>query len=653
LARGNLEGLEAWLRERRRALPVEGGSRDLLHDLLLRTDRPAEAAALWEDAFDRGEVGMVGLEIPAALRNVDPFAALFIPARQAIAAYEARRGPDEAPSTQVLDHTVSRILDDGSILMLTHTVLKLSSQEAVEAYGQSGGGGGMLAARTIGADGTVTDVVNLSEAGVGSFPNLTPGCYVETFSARLAPASPMLRGGTDHWRFYFRSRDELMARTEFVLAAPSDYPLDFSPRGSPPPLQERTLDALTLRRWAATDVPPLRSEPLSVSSDAYIPSIRVARGFDWDVAMSGLGEALYASDYVPLEVADFARDLCRGLDRDGCARTVYDWILDEIESGGVTESITSTFQRRSGARARLALAMLEANGFPVELYFATSLERDLVETPVAESSRYYYPVLRVGDTWLTIEADEAPFGFLPPEIRGMPAAVFRPREQAFRTVVLPRGTDEEGFHMRLDLEVDPDTGNVRVEGVMEAHGAFAADFRDGLKERSPADWEGDLTGVAVSPSFPGAEVERIAVEGLEDREGPLRIVFTATARGLALRRGGAILLPPLMPQQFTGGYAPLPSIENPAVSFPPKILDLEVRVRAPGYAPAAPPGAAIDTDWVSFEQTIRETEEGGVLHRRVRIGMGRLEPEQYAPFAQAVRRAESLWNIPFELRRSR
>ncbi len=652
LQQGDTAGLETLLRERLAEEPTNGGWVELLAGLLLREGRAAEARTVWLDHADRtGDAG--ALAQAAALDDIDPHAALFIPAALAIAAYEARRGEQEAPATQILDHTVSRVHDDGAITMLTHTILKLSSQEAIERYGQSGGGGNLVA-RTIAPDGSATNVLNIAQAGVGSFPNLTPGCYIETFSARTQEPSPLLQGGTDHWRFYFQSADETMAWTEFVVVSPPDDALELSPRASPPAEQRRELGALRVQRWSARDVTPLRVEPYSIQSDAYVPSLRVARGFDWRRMFVGLADALYGADYVPLEVLEFARETCAGLDEAACARTLYDWILDTIESGDFGESLAATFQRRSGSRSRLLVALLRAAGFHPRLLLATSLERDLTETTVAEAGRFYYPVVEVAGTYLTIEHDEAPFGFLPAEIRGMPAAAFDPLGDEFETVTLPERPDlREGLAVDLDVEVEPDGGDVRVAGTITITGGFAADLRDGLLQRSPADREGDLTGAFISPSFPGAEVESVQLEGLEDREAPLVVRFAAAADGMAVRRGGTLLLPPIVPQMLSRGYAPLPRIEHPAVAFPPVRIDVRLRLHVPGWRVVAPPGHELEAAGVTFDQRAEDLEDGDTLVRSLAITHARLEPDAYPAFAEAIRRAENLWNLPLELRRDR
>jgi tetratricopeptide (TPR) repeat protein len=655
LQAGDTTGLEELLRARLEKYPDNESYLGLLVDLLLRAGRRDEAIALLEDAVSFAQpTNSSAVESVAAMEGFDPYSSLYIPAPLAIAAYEARRGEQEAPATQVLDHTVSRILDDGTIRMVTHTILKLSSQEAIEAYGQSGGGGA-LAARTIAPDGSATNVVNIAQAGVGSFPNLTPGCYIETFNARVDPPSPLLQGGTDHWRFYFQSADETMARTEFVLVSPTDYELDFSPRADPPNPSQEELDVLRLRRWAGHDVQPLRVEPMAVQSDEYVPSVRAARNYRWDRLIAGLADAMYAGDYVPLEVADFAHTTCDGLDENGCTRALYEWILENVEPGDFGESVAATYQRRAGSRSRLIVALLRAAGFSPRLLLATSIDRDQTESPIAEAGRYYYPVVEAAGTYFTIEADEAPFGFLPAEIRGMPAALYDPAGMdGLETVTLPERPElQEGFVARLDLQIDPEGGDVKVEAEIEVTGGFAAELRDGLLQRSPADREGDLTGIFVAPSFPGADVESITIEGLDDREAPLLVRFIASAQGLTVRRGGTLLLPPPVPQSISSGYAPLPSIEHPAVVMPPLRIDLQLRIHAAGWRVGGLSGQGVEADGVRFTQESTDEGDGGTLRRVLDISRLRLAPDAYPPFAQAIRRAENLWNMPVELRQAR
>ena len=62
---------------------------------------------------------------------------------------------------------------------------------------------------------------------------------------------------------------------------------------------------------------------------------------------------------------------------------------------------------------------------------------------------------------------------------------------------------------------------------------------------------------------------------------------------------------------------------------------------------------AVDGEQVTFSQNVERLEDGALLTRLLEIQMGRVEPDEYGAFAQAVRRAESLWNMPLELRRAR
>ncbi len=656
LQRGDTDGMEEVLRARLARNPRDAAALAALADLLARDGRTGEAIRLHDELLARtGEAANAGaLRTVSALLGVDPFSALRIDARQAIAAYEARRPPREPPSTQVLDQTVSRIFPDGSIRTVTHTVLKLSSQEAIDAHGQAGGGagGGLVLARTIAPDGSITDAVGIARGAATSFPNLSPGCYVDMLSVRHAEAAPTLQGGTDHWRFYFRGQNEAMARSELVLVAPSDYPLDVSPRADPPDPVVAAAAGLSVRRWTAFDEPPIHPEPMAVSADAYVPSVRAARGFTWARSLASLADNLYAGEYLPIEAAQFARARCAGLRGRECARALYDWLLDTIEQGGFGDSLAATFQRKAGSRSRLMHAMLGAAGIDADLLLATSIDRDRTPSEIAEPSRYYHPVLFAAGTWFTVEHDEAPFGFLPPEIRGMPAVRLYPRVEGVHETILPDAAPgHDGLAATFDLDVDAATGEVKASGEMSLRGAPAADVREALLRRSPADRENDLTTAFVSPTFPGADVEEVSIDGLDDREAPLVIRFAARVPGFAARRGDRLILPPLVPQRLSGGYAPLPVVEHPALAFPPAAIDVRATIRAPGYAAGPHPGASVDRSGVRFSQAFERTDSGVSVRRNLSVSMARIEPPDYPAFADAIRRAESLWNVPLELRR--
>ncbi|MBC7172276.1 MAG: hypothetical protein H5U40_07625, partial [Polyangiaceae bacterium] len=98
----------------------------------------------------------------------------------------------EQPQVLVLDYNAVRIYPDGSNMSLVHQVVRVQSEEAVDAHGEFSvpEGAYLLRLRTIKRDGTVLEPDLIEGKETISLPSLAVGDFVE--SEMLIPSAPSL-----------------------------------------------------------------------------------------------------------------------------------------------------------------------------------------------------------------------------------------------------------------------------------------------------------------------------------------------------------------------------------------------------------------------------------------------------------------------------
>ena len=133
----------------------------------------------------------------------------------------------------VLDRTVTRVFPTGARLTLTHNIIRVQDKDAIDKFGevQIPADADVLTLRAIKADGTTREPEELAEKETISVPDLEPGDYVEF--EYVDPASPpgAFPRGFLAERFFFRSYDAPLYRSEYVVAAPPEMKLQVDRRG--------------------------------------------------------------------------------------------------------------------------------------------------------------------------------------------------------------------------------------------------------------------------------------------------------------------------------------------------------------------------------------------------------------------------------------
>ena len=150
----------------------------------------------------------------------------------------------------VLDRTVTRVFPTGARLTLTHNIIRVQDKDAIDKFGEVQIPIGRRRARAARGQGRRHDA-----RARGDWPRRRPSRCPTSSRATTSSSSTSIRaappgafpGGFLAERFYFRSYDAPLYRSEYVLAAPREMTLQVDRRGDGVPARERRATPTALR----------------------------------------------------------------------------------------------------------------------------------------------------------------------------------------------------------------------------------------------------------------------------------------------------------------------------------------------------------------------------------------------------------------------
>jgi hypothetical protein len=573
---------------------------------------------------------------------------------EVISAFEASGRSYAEPQVLVLDYTVVRVFEDGSSVDLTHNIMRMQSQEAVDENGEFGvpSGARLLRLHTIKADGTRLEPQAIDGKNTLSLPNLAPNDYVEFEFMRAETPSVGFPGGFLGDRFYFRSFEVPFDHSELVVILPASVEPVIDPRGPAPETIVETKDGLKVLRWAARESRPLPAEPLSVSSREFLPSINIGFRADWAAYVESLRDLLADKDLYDPEADQMVRELLKdlaGAPASRRAQRLFRWVTEEIEAtDDVFGLAPAMLAARTGSRERVLRYMLGLAGIDSELALVRGAEADHSKAVLPDPDTFGYLLLRVqterGPLWLHAGMRDAPFGYLPAHVHDEPALMLSKSHESTRTPAL-----------RLEDELR----QVKVELTLSADGSAEGRVRETLHGLRATSWRNDLDGVPaaelharfeesyVARLVPGARLVSLEVESRDDPEAPLVLDFRFEVASIGHRAGKEWRVPPLFTNGLSTSYARVATRTVPELIAGVTATDVSVELVLPKGAKVVslPKPQKLAFAGQSRFETKTEKLEGGVrVERSLRMPVQRVDTKAYpelAAFCRAVDLSEA------------
>lgn len=559
-------------------------------------------------------------------------------------------------AARVLDYSAVWAHADGSSRMLEHEIVQLQSAEAISRFAEFPKNQGlMLRLRVIKKDGRVLEPEDVAGKPTVTFPHLELGDFIETERVISRPGDGQHGQSFVGPQWFFREEDVPYARSEFVVITPKDKPLVIETHGQLPPPTIEQLPAVVVHRWRVDDSPAAPSEPSSAPASEFLPSVRIGWGIDLKTRLRNLSDSV--AEVIPNDprIVRIARRIVDGvperqpLER---ARRLYRWVLQNVEHGEETDGRRVVIGK-NGNRWRGFTALARALDLKAEFALAQNRLALPPKSPLSEATAFSEPVLRVqtrgGEAaWLTFEppvannpasAKNLPFGYLPADVRGMPAYLLDESTKNPR-VMVPDGGSPDAINLSGRVQLASD-GSAKIELAQTYTGKYAMQLRTGITQLPQAQLRDVLESRLLGQSLRGARLLSHRVEHLDDVDRPLVIRMSASMQNFAQREGKRlVIVPPLMPR--LSGLARLPSRQTPLLLGSANHQDLVLEIELP-------PSAELEN---RFEKArIQDGERLVVVNdeqlgktvrlaRSIEIPAGRVQPGEYPQFVQFARRVD-------------
>ena len=713
--------------------PDPDGMRRDLARLLVARGRAAEAVALLEPHLERsdgeGTVAWADAAIAAGQRErarariarllADrpdapqvvkaartlglplPLDAYRLDGRAVIAAFEQSGRRYAAPAVVVLDRTVTRVLDSGAALTLTHEIVRVQSKDAIEKWGEVSvpEGAEVLTLRTHKPDGTTREPEEVAGKDAISAADLAIGDYLEKETLELeAPHDALAPAAPGRWgylgdRFYFQSFDAPLDRSEYLLvtspAMAGALALD-SRAGAPVPVRAAAPDGAVVTTFAARQVPQLFAERSAVPVIEHVPSVRLSAGATWGGWARFLREQMYgtARDGAVLDraVAQI-RAQAGGSSPEALAAAATAWVGQNVESDDDLRGM-ATVAVASGRGNRVAALQAVARRLGLKTQLVLGRSRFVADpaaaTPIQEADDFAEVLLRfelpgAQPAYVDPRLKHAPFRYLSPGIDGGPVL-----ELATATFQIAHGGTRDGRDVALTVRLADDgqaTGQVveTVRGWPALEWAEVVDRFGADETKLRQDFEQRWLGV----HFPGAALKDLRVEILGS-DGKQRVPQGAPGGGggVAASAGVAAATEPVTAAtvrlQYSFVSPRFAAISGDRLRFVPSFFrallgrryateprrstglmtgfevptTLTARIVLPGDArlePAASPHVRlIDRAGLYRFREERRLEAGAgpggtlELRRETRLALQRIAPAAYAAVAAELRAADAM-----------
>ncbi len=550
-----------------------------------------------------------------------------------------------------IDFAANKYFKDGSSIQLTHTLKRVMTKNAIDAYGEVSipKGARLIHARTIKQDGSVQTPKRVSGKSTLSMPGLAPGDFVEL--AYLTYESSFLKSRThrEGTRFYFKMTGISSMRSEYVVINPSG---EFLRINDAPNMESFSYQGQNAVRFLKTNSPRPRDEPRTLPQDEFLPWIQNVN--EGTIQPSPESSRLFVRETLldHIRLSDESEHILKDLTKSVQAESedervkqifykVTDYFVDSSTS--LKKELAHSVLEKEGNPMLALKAIYDRLGIENQVYLIRSKYASPVFHPMFEFQQYSHAALRVvmpdsgKVVWLTSFAKDAMFDQMSPAFTGEPAVCVSCEEAAFDTVPT-EGFSERKVTHRLDTTLDAN-GTLKGKAVFTMNGDFAMTLRDLFRKRQETRQRDLIMDSIMNAVIPGSVVKQYDIRALADRDVPVEIVIDFEREQFARRdaSGKALLIEvALFRSGVEQAYATLPDRVTPMMVGNPVNSDQELVIKLPSGMKAQVRSQS--GEWThdsEFGTLNRKTVLDGdtlTLGSRLSLDIQRVQVKQYDAF---------------------
>jgi len=570
-----------------------------------------------------------------------------------IADFEQSGHTYDGPQVLVWDYMVVRVFPDGSALKLVHSIQRVQSDEAADELGEVSipDDARVLTLRTVKADKRVLEPDAISGKDTVSLPTVTAGDYTEVEYLIADDPSSAFPHGYVGDRFYFRSFEVPFETSQLIMVLPADMAITVDGRGDAPVATETTQGTERVLSWKVTQSRPVPPEALAVAHREYVPSVRVVAKAPWSDLVSSLRDALLDKDIQDPEIVRLVASIVGEASPDDHAmraERLYHWVLANVEDDSQLFGQAAVMLRaRSGNRARVLHHLLSLAGVPSQIALVRSKGADATISDLADPDTYAFAVVRVGGTaptWLSTVDRWAPYGYLPPALRGQDAIMLGEGGEIVHVRASEEGEDRRSTTMDITVTAN---GSATFEVVEHFRGAEATGWREALEGTAPAELERRFEASYVTTLVPGARLKSLRMTGREGTAASLVLQYSFEVSQLGRRVAQGWALPAVVPARLSSRFATVARRTTTEILTPPVDTDITLRFHLPEQrtAPHLQPGQELHGPAGTLFILRSEWTDGVLaLHRKVRVPMVRVPPKLYPALTEFCRKVDEIEN---------
>lgn len=635
--------------------PADGHARLALADARFAAGNTAALAQALATALNEGaEAGPLldAIDLVEGITELEPYR---VAARPVIEAYEKSGRHMPGTAARILDYAAIWISSDGSSRMLEHEIIRIQSEEAIDKFAEHRRLEGLvLHMRVLKKDGRTLEPEAVSGKPTVTFPHLEVGDYIETEHVIYFQAE---EGGDSYTgpRWFFREENVAYARSEFLVVAPTHQKLDIETTGNVPDPKVTQDGQFVTRHWRVDFSPAAPTEPLSAPVTEFLPSVRIGWGVTLEKRLLQLADAVTPVTPIDPRIRRIAENIVKPLPRSATkkrARQLYHWVLSNIQHGEELDG-RRVIVGKNGNRWRALMMLCRALGIPTSYAIGKNQLEQPPRGPMSRAELYSIPVLRVGPAksaeWLTVNDKHAPFGYIPAEARGMPAYLLDAGAPKKTQLPSDGAVDRLAYVGNMTLAGD---GSADFEVVRRFEGKYAAQLRGGLEQVPERQLRDVLESRVLGSDLKGARLASYDIQRRDDLDAPLGLAMKGSVSQLAHPAGRGLSLPPPFTPRLSS-IASLPTRQTPLLVREALDRTIRIEIRLPkGAKVALPKPTRLVEGPRSVVVSDRIEGQTLVLEREISLSAGRIQPNDYAGFADFIQHADEALNreIRIELR---